>query len=170
MRIRPLIATLLTTVVASTAMAASAAAPASAAPDSGKLTVYMSQTERNVLDLGATGITIGDVVSGSGNVSKTKGGATIGSFAYRSETVRVNIPGGIENRLSTIWFSLPGGSLMASTVINVPSGNHRACSVRNVRGSRQPPRCEPARNSSVDSAATGSTGIHIEQFCTPSTL
>jgi hypothetical protein len=121
-RIRPLIATLLTTVVASTAMAASAAAPASAAPDSGKLTVYMSQTERNVLDLGATGITIGDVVSGSGNVSKTKGGATIGSFAYRSETVRVNIPGGIENRLSTIWFSLPGGSLMASTVINVPSG------------------------------------------------
>ena len=121
MRIRQLTAALLTTVVASTAIAA-AVTPASAAPDSGKMTVYMAQTERNVLDLGATGSTIGDVVTGSGNVTKTKGGAPIGSFSYRSETVRVNIPGGIENRLSTIWFSLPGGSLMASTVINVPSG------------------------------------------------
>jgi hypothetical protein len=40
----------------------------------------------------------------------------------------------------------------------------------NDRGISQPPRCEPARNSSVDSGATGSTGIHIEQFWTPSTL
>jgi hypothetical protein len=35
---------------------------------------------------------------------------------------------------------------------------------------RHPVRCEPARNSRVDSIGTGSTGIHIEQFMKPSTL
>ena len=110
-------------IAAGVALTAAAPATAAVAAHSSKnMTVYIAQTERNVLDLGATGITVGDVVTGSGDVSKTKGGSTIGTFAYRAETVRVNIPGGIENRLSTMWVSLPGGSLMASTVINVPSG------------------------------------------------
>ena len=47
---------------------------------------------------------------------------------------------------------------MSGSSSSVPSGNHFACSVRNVRGMSQPRRCDPARNSSVDSGATGSTG------------
>lgn len=102
------------------------AAPATAAPASDRLTVFISQDQREVLDLGAAGTTVGDVVTGSGDVSRTKGGAATGTFAYRAETVRVNIPGGVENRLSTFWVTLPKGSIAATSLVSISQGTRPA--------------------------------------------
>ncbi len=106
-------------------MSLSVAAPASAtirASPHGTLTVLLTQTEREVLDLGGTGTTIGDVVTGSGDLRRTAQGSTIGSWAYRAETVRVNIPGGSENRLTTQWYTLGKGSIMVSGMISLQQG------------------------------------------------
>ncbi|MNG26932.1 hypothetical protein D3C84_1119810 [compost metagenome] len=59
---------------------------------------------------------------------------------------------------------------MSGRSARLPSGNQRAWLSRKLRGMSQGPRWEPATNSSVDSRATGSTGIHMLQFCFPSTL
>jgi hypothetical protein len=99
-----------------------AATSATAVTTAGTVTVYITQSEREVLDVGAAGVTIGDVVTGSGSASRTRGGAEIGTFAYRAETVRVNIPGGVENRLSTFWVTLPKGTLAATALVSVPQG------------------------------------------------
>lgn len=106
---------------ATVAVAVPAHAARPAAP-SGTLTVYSKQTARNVLDLGASGITVGDVVTGSGTVSLTKGGKAVGTFAYRAETVRVAIPGGNENRISTAVTSLPGGTILTSGLVSIQQG------------------------------------------------
>lgn len=109
------------------AAAVAVALPAKAAPTAptaptGTLTIYLKQDQREVLDLGVAGTTVGDVVTGSGNVSRTNGGAAVGTFVYRAEAVRVNIPGGIENRMSTLWITLPKGSIAATSLISVPQG------------------------------------------------
>ncbi len=113
-------------VITSIALACAAvfalAGPTSAAPTADTLTVYMKQDQREVLDIGASGPTIGDVVTGSGPVSRTNGGTAIGSVVYRAETVRVNIPGGVESRLSTLWVTLPKGSIAATSLVSVPQG------------------------------------------------
>jgi hypothetical protein len=80
------------------------------------------QTEREVLDLGATGTTFGDVVTGSGDLRRSPSGMTIGSWSYRAETVRVNIPGGNESRLTTQWCALGKGSIMVSGLVSVQQG------------------------------------------------
>lgn len=113
-------------VVAASAVALSVAVPAHAsapAAPSGKLTIYTVQTQRNVLDLDSSNsTTVGDVVVGSGTVALTKGGKSIGTYAYRSETVRVNIPGGNENRLSTSAYVLPGGTILVQGLVSVQQG------------------------------------------------
>ena len=63
-----------------------------------------------------------------------------------------------------------GSASMSGSSSRLPSGNHFASLSMNVRGISHGPRCEPATNSSVDSRATGSTGIHMLQVCVPSTL
>ena len=117
---------LATAAIAATALALSAAAPALAtapAKPTGTMTVYSHSTQRNVLDIDASGgITIGDVVTGSGTVATTKGGKSVGTFAYRAETVRVNMPGGNENRISTSVYSLPGGTILLSGLVSVQQG------------------------------------------------
>jgi hypothetical protein len=111
--------------VAATLVSVSIAVPASATPRTGPhgtLTILMTQTAREVLDLGATGTTVGDVVTGSGDLRRSAQGATIGTWTYRAETMRVNIPGGNENRLTTQWYALGKGSLMASGLISLQQG------------------------------------------------
>ncbi len=112
---------LATAAVAAAALAISVAAPASAAP-SGSLTIYTHQTQRDVLDLGASGTTVGDVVTGNGTVAMTKGGKTVGTYVYRAETVQVNIPGGNENRITTQVWGVSDGTIMVSGLISIQQG------------------------------------------------
>jgi hypothetical protein len=118
-------------VVVTALVLVSGAIPASAATrtgPTGKLTLHMVQTQRDVLDLGSSGTTVGDVVTGSGDLLRSDGGAVIGSWAYRAETVRVSIPGGTENRLSTQWFSLGKGSIMVTGLISLQQGTRPTAS------------------------------------------
>jgi hypothetical protein len=87
-----------------------------------KGTFYLHQTERQAIDIGATGTSVGDVVTGSGTVSTSRGGAAIGSFAYRAETLTVAIPGGTESRNSILWVTLDGGRIAATSLISVQAG------------------------------------------------
>lgn len=112
----------LAVVAAATLTAVVPAHAALPAAPSGTLTIYTHQTQRDVLDLGATGETVGDVVTGHGTVAWKKNGKTVGSYAYRSETVAVNIPGGSQSRLSTNVYSLPGGTIMATGLVSVQQG------------------------------------------------
>ena len=111
--------------VAAGALVVGAAAPAIAiapAAPSGSLTVYTNETQHNVLDLGASGTTVGDVVTGSGTTSATKGGKANGTFAYRAETVRVNMPGGNLNRINSSVYDLPGGTIMVAGLVSIQQG------------------------------------------------
>jgi hypothetical protein len=122
MRTRPLVLAIVTVAMVS----ASVAVPASATPRTGPhgtLTILMTQTAREVLDLGPTGTTVGDVVAGGGDLRRSAQGAPIGTWTYRAETVRVNIPGGNENRLTTQWYALGKGSLMVSGLISLQQGS-----------------------------------------------
>ncbi len=116
---------LTTAAVAATALAISVAAPASArvpAAPSGSLTVFSAETQHNVLDLGGSGLTVGDVVTGSGDVSMSKGGKSVGSFVYRAETVRVNIPGGNLNRINSSAYDLQDGTIMLTGLVSIQQG------------------------------------------------
>ncbi len=111
--------------VAAAAVAVAVAAPASAAvptAPSGTLTIYNHQTQFNRLDLGANGPNVGDVATGSGTVALSKGGKVVGSFTYRAESVRVNIPGGNENLITTAVYTLPGGTIMTSGLVSAQQG------------------------------------------------
>lgn len=111
--------------IAAAALALSVAVPASAtapAAPSGSLTVFSDETQHNVLDLGGSGTTVGDVVTGSGTTSWTKGGKQVGTFAYRAETVRVNMPGGNLTRINNAVYDLPGGTLMTAGLVSIQQG------------------------------------------------
>ncbi len=117
--------TLATAALAAAALTVAVGAPAFAtapAKPSGSLTIYTVQTQRDALDLGATGTSVGDVATGSGTVALTKGGKVVGDYVYRSETTRVNMPGGNETRLSTSVHSLPGGTIMVSGLVSIQQG------------------------------------------------
>jgi hypothetical protein len=62
-----------------------------------------------------------------------------------------------------------GSASMSGSSATLPSGNQRACRVRNVRGISRGPRCEPARSSRLPPSGTGSTAIQALTPC-PSTL
>lgn len=116
---------LATAAIAAAALAVSVAAPVSAvapAAPSGSLVVYSNDTQRNVLDLGGSGTTVGDIVTGSGTTSFTKGGKSNGTFYYRAETVRVNMPGGNLTRINNAVYDLPGGTLMTAGLVSIQQG------------------------------------------------
>lgn len=105
--------------VAASAVAAPAA-KAYKAPDDFKM--YTTQTERVEWDGGDAGTSVLDVVVGSGELRKKPGGAVKGTNTYRAETVRVDVPGGIEYRQSSQSYQLKNGTLLTSGLISVPSG------------------------------------------------
>ncbi|MDO8309572.1 MAG: hypothetical protein Q7V58_14605 [Actinomycetota bacterium] len=122
MSLRRTISALAIAATVATGLAVAPTAQAATRDHPATIKVFLHSTEREVLDLGATGATLGDVVTGSGTVRASKNGKLLGSFAYRAETVRVNMPGGIESRQSTQWITFADGSVMLSSLISVPQG------------------------------------------------
>lgn len=97
-----------------------AAGPVMATKERSKpLVVFIAFGTREILDLGAPGATHGDVTTGTGAVTKTLGGASIGDYVYRAETIEGE---GEESRLTTLWVNLPKGSLLVTSLIEVPIG------------------------------------------------
>ena len=84
------------------------------------LVVFMAFGTREILDLGDPGATHGDVTTGTGPITKTLGGPSIGNYVYRAETIEGRDED--ESRLTTLWVNLPGGSLVVTSLIDVPIG------------------------------------------------
>lgn len=83
------------------------------------IVVFMAFGTRDVVDVGEPGATHGDVTTGTGPVWRTLAGKVIGDYVYRAETIEGV---GEESRLTTLWVNLPGGSLAATALIDVPIG------------------------------------------------
>lgn len=109
--------------VAGASLMASSVASASvmgAKERSKPLVVFMAFGTREILDLGDPGATHGDVTTGTGPITKTLGGPSIGNYVYRAETIEGRDED--ESRLTTLWVNLPGGSLVVTSLIDVPIG------------------------------------------------
>jgi len=112
------------TVIAAAALALAATLlppPAQAAP-SGSLTVFATRVEWQQIDLPPNGDTTGDLTIGLMNAARTRGGPVVGSISYNATTVRVNMPGGVQNRMATAWLTMPNGAIQATSLIEAPQG------------------------------------------------
>ncbi len=107
-------------VFATLALAGSLAAPAIAAPHSDSF--FLKRTSRQVIDLGTTGTSVGDMAFATGIVSKQRGGAEVGTYNFRGITVAVAIPGGRENRDALLQYNFKNGTLLMERINNVPAG------------------------------------------------
>lgn len=96
-------------------------APAQSA-QSNSLTLFGTRTEWQQIDLPPSGDTVGDLTVGTANVARTRGGSVIGNIAFTSVTIRVEVPGGSQSRMSTQWLTLPGGAIQSSTLVDAPQG------------------------------------------------
>jgi len=94
--------------------------PAQASQNTHAVTVYMHRADRQVVDVGASGASIGDMAFAWGSLSKTAAGPAIGSYTFRGLTLRTDIPGGVEDRDALIQYMLPGGTVLIQQVIHVP--------------------------------------------------
>lgn len=95
--------------------------PAQAAP-SGSLTVFGTRIQWQQIDLPPNGDTTGDLTIGLMNVARKRGGPVVGSFTYNATTVRVNMPGGVQNRMATSWLTMPNGAIQANSLVEAPQG------------------------------------------------
>jgi hypothetical protein len=96
--------------------------PATAAPGKDRpkpIVVFIGFGTRDIIDIGDPGASHGDVTTGTGPVWRTLAGEVIGDYVYRAETIEGV---GLESRLTTLWVNLPGGSLAATALIEVPQG------------------------------------------------
>lgn len=94
--------------------------PATAAPGKDRpkpIVVFIAFGTRDIIDIGEPGASHGDVTTGTGAVWRTLAGEVIGDYVYRAETVKAEE---LETRLTTLWVNLPGGSLAAMALIEVP--------------------------------------------------
>ena len=108
------------TAIASLVLMGSVMAPAIAAPQSDSY--FMKRTDRQVVDLGGSGTSVGDMVFASGTVSKKRGGTAVGTYNFRGITVAVPIPGGRENRDALTQFNFKSGTVLMERINSVPAG------------------------------------------------
>jgi len=108
------------TVLLSVGLAVAIVAPASAATNTESY--FLKRNSRQVLDLGITGTSVGDMAFATGSMSKQRGGADAGTYNFRGITVAVAIPGGRENRDSLMQLNLKTGLILMEKIISVPAG------------------------------------------------
>lgn len=104
-----------------TAVSASPAPAPTPAPEQTRLDrVFLDITSRTVIDVGATGSSVGDVTITEGTISTGAGGARIGGFTTR---VVVVVPGESRERRDTyVQLRLPGGTLLVRQLNEDPTG------------------------------------------------
>jgi hypothetical protein len=95
-------------------------APVCAAPSSESY--FLKRSSRQVLDLGTTGSSLGDMAFSVGVMGSKRGGTDAGTYNFRGITVAVAIPGGRENRDSLIQLNLKAGLILMEKIISVPAG------------------------------------------------
>ena len=95
---------------------------AQATTNSDTIVLFMHRAERQVVDLGETGPSIGDIAFAWGSVSKAPTSKSVGTYTFRGLTVRTDIPGGVEDRDVLLQYTLSGGTLLIQQVIHLSLG------------------------------------------------
>ena len=86
------------------------------------LVVYFDRTFREVIDVGTQGSSHGDITVTNGNVSKTPGGKSVGSYSTSQITASVLIPGGRENRKTDIGITVGKGVIYTTALVAANAG------------------------------------------------
>jgi hypothetical protein len=108
------------TALMSAGLTAAIVSPAFAAPNSESY--FLKRSSRQVLDLGTTGASVGDMAFSVGVMGSKRGRTDAGTYNFRGITVAVAIPGGRENRDSLIQLNLKAGLILMEKIISVPAG------------------------------------------------
>ena len=84
------------------------------------MTFALHRDLRSTVDIGDAGPSVGDIASAVGSVSSR--GKKVGSYDWLGTTVRVNMPGGLETRHSTLQLALPKGLILIEGMHSAPAG------------------------------------------------
>lgn len=96
------------------------APPASAAK--ADLVWYLDQDFRERLDIQGDGVTVGDITVANGQISETRGGESVGTFAAVGIDAAVSIPGGRRDCSSTMTLSIGKNSIYAMSLVATNGG------------------------------------------------
>lgn len=83
---------------------------------------YFDRTFREVIDVGASGDSHGDITVTNGNVSKARGGKAVGSYSTSQVTAYVAIPGGRQNRKTDIGITVGKGVIYTTALVAANAG------------------------------------------------
>ncbi len=86
------------------AISGSLIAAPSASAAKADLVWFIDRTFREVIDIKGDGDNVGDITVTNGTVSETRGGEPVGTYATSQITAAVAIPGGRQNRQTTLAF------------------------------------------------------------------
>jgi hypothetical protein len=116
---RKLIALLTTVLVAAGVTLVAAPGAHAAKPD---LVWYFDRTFREVIDIGRTGDSHGDVTVTNGNVSEVPGGSAVGTYVTSQLTASVAIPGGPQERKTDISIKVGKGVIYTTALVSANAG------------------------------------------------
>ena len=77
---------------------------------------------RTVVDTGAVGTSVGDLIVTTGDVSRSESGPRIGFYTTNQITVRADTSAGREIRRVELSISLPSGMIFATSLIRAQTG------------------------------------------------
>jgi hypothetical protein len=83
---------------------------------------YFDRTFREVIDIGATGDSHGDVTVTHGNVTEVAGGAAVGAYVTSQLTAFIAIPGGRQSRKTDISIKMGKGVIYTTALVEANAG------------------------------------------------
>jgi len=97
------------------------AAP-SASADEADLVLYIDREFREELDIQGDGMDVGDITVANGQVSRKRGGKSVGTWTVVAIDASVNLPGGRIDRSATNAIKLKRGSIYMMSVVATNAG------------------------------------------------
>lgn len=96
-------------------------APSASAAKS-DLVWYLDRDSREQLDIKGDGMTAGDITVANGQISETRGGESVGTYAVIGIDASVNIPGGRINRSVTMSLTVGKNTIYAMSMVATNGG------------------------------------------------
>ena len=83
---------------------------------------FIDRTFREVIDIKGDGDNVGDITVTNGTVSETRGGEPVGTYATSQITAAIAIPGGRQNRQTTLAFSVGNDTIYTTALVSANAG------------------------------------------------
>ncbi len=97
------------------------AAPSASAAKA-DLVWFIDRTYREVIDVKGDGDNVGDITVTNGTISETRNGEPVGTYATSQITVAVAIPGGRQNRQTTLALTVGDSTTYTTALIAANAG------------------------------------------------